>query len=80
MLGVLTVFAASHGVLRPAGTSKVIFFLIYIEAMSARRREQTYELMDLYKHAGRGEADGLVLPGMETPSCSTASAVFCDGS
>lgn len=36
--------------------------------MSAHRREQTYELMDLYKHAGRGEVDGLVLPGMETPS------------
>lgn len=36
--------------------------------MSARRRERTYELMDLYKHAGRGEVDGLVLPGMETRS------------
>lgn len=76
MFGVLTVFAASHGVLCPAGTSEVFS----IEAMSARRREQTYELMDLCKHAGRGEVDGLVLPGMETTFCSTASAVFCHGS
>lgn len=43
-------------------------FFPYIEAVSACRREQMYELMDLYKHADRGEVDGLVLPGMETRS------------
>lgn len=41
---------------------------LYTEAVSAYGREQTYELMDLCKHARRGEFDGLVLPGMETRS------------